>query len=172
MPRTGTGRIYQRGVAKDDPPDPNKVWWIDYGFRGKRYRESTDSTKRKDAVDLLRKRMAEMGSGAVVGPTEEQLTFADLRRFHEANLKVNGKRTTWARCEWDRLEGTFAGFRAVDITTDRIEGYIVSRQESDAANSTIQKELSTLRRAFNLARRAGRLTNPPYVPGIKSGQRP
>jgi hypothetical protein len=35
MPRTGRGRIFQRG----------ETWWIDYSFRGKRYRESSENTK-------------------------------------------------------------------------------------------------------------------------------
>lgn len=68
MPRAGTGRVYQRG----------NVWWIDYGFRGDRHRESSGSTKKKDAVALLRKRMAEMGKGKLVGPSEESVTFKDL----------------------------------------------------------------------------------------------
>ncbi len=64
----GTGRIYKRGV----------VYWIDYGFRGDRHRESTGSTRKGDATALLRKRMEEMGRGRLVGPSEERLMFEDL----------------------------------------------------------------------------------------------
>ncbi len=65
----GTGRIYRRGNS----------WWVDYSFRGKRYRESAKSDKLKDAKKLLRKRMAEMGAGALVGPDEEKVTLRDLK---------------------------------------------------------------------------------------------
>lgn len=64
----GTGSVYRRG----------NVWWIDYGFRGDRYRESSGSQRKGDAVKLLRKRMEEMGRGRLVGPDEERVTFADL----------------------------------------------------------------------------------------------
>ncbi|MFH1763309.1 MAG: hypothetical protein ABIF09_03865 [Gemmatimonadota bacterium] len=64
----GTGRIYRRGNS----------WWVDYSFRGKRYRESTGSDLKKDAQKLLRKRMAEMGTGKLVGPDEEKVTVLEL----------------------------------------------------------------------------------------------
>jgi len=62
MPRTRTGRVYKRGNR----------WWIQYGHRGKTFRESAKSTKRKDAIDLLKKRMAEMGMGKLVGPSADR----------------------------------------------------------------------------------------------------
>lgn len=33
----GTGRVYKRANSKK--------WWIDYSFRGKRYRESSESER-------------------------------------------------------------------------------------------------------------------------------
>ena len=86
MPRSGEGRIYKRG----------QTWWIDYGFRGKRHRESTGSMKRKDASDLLKKRMAEMGSGKLVGPSQEKVTFGDLASMIETDYRVNGRKSTRA----------------------------------------------------------------------------
>src|SRR5690606_7836809 len=70
VPRVGTGRVYQRG----------NIWWIDYSFRGKRHQESSKSTKKSDATKLLRKRLAEMGRGQLVGPDAERVMFEDLAR--------------------------------------------------------------------------------------------
>ncbi len=56
MKRRGLGWVFQRG----------STWWIQYFFRGKRYRESSGSTVRMDAIKLLRRRMAEMGQGSSV----------------------------------------------------------------------------------------------------------
>ncbi len=53
MKTRGLGRVYQRG----------SVWWVQYNHRGKKYRESSGSNRRSDAVKLLRKRQAELASG-------------------------------------------------------------------------------------------------------------
>src|SRR5206468_3437360 len=67
----GLGRIYRRG----------EVWWIQYHHRGKLYRESSDSKKCARAGDLLKRRLAEMGQGRLVGPAIERTTFEDLAQM-------------------------------------------------------------------------------------------
>jgi hypothetical protein len=64
----GLGTVYRRG----------NVWWVQYSFLGKVYRESSGSESRPDAVRLLRKRLEEMGRGRLVGPNVERTTFEDL----------------------------------------------------------------------------------------------
>ena len=44
---------------------------------------------------------------------------------------------------------------------------MVTRQTAKARNATVNRELSTLKRAFRLAKRAGHLTAEPYVPMLK-----
>ena len=53
MKRRGLGMVFQRG----------STWWIQYHWRGKRYRKTSSSAVRMDAIKLLRMRMAEMGKG-------------------------------------------------------------------------------------------------------------
>ena len=59
--------------------------------------------------------------------------------------------------------------RVVDITADRIKEYVVERQEKGddqekgAANATINRELAALKRAFNLAVEAERLSHAPHI---------
>ncbi len=158
MARNGTGRIYQRG----------SVWWIQYGHRGVTYRETSKSKQKKDATALLRKRMAEMGSGKLVGPSAEKVTFEDLAKMIEADYKVNGKKSAKRlRTALAHVRSFFGTSRALDITTDRINLYIAVRQEEGAANASIQKELAALKRAFRLAVQAGTLTSPPYIPSVR-----
>lgn len=145
MPRSGTGRVYQRGTT----------WWIDYGFRGKRYRESSGSQKKKDAVALLRKRLAEMGSGNFVGPSAEQVTFTDLaerirNHYRIKNLKT-AERMELAVRHLQKFFGADA--RALDITDDRVTAYAIHRQEEGAAQATIQRELMALSKMFKLGRK-------------------
>lgn len=154
----GTGRIYQRG----------NIWWIDYSFRGERHRESTGSTKKKDAKALLRKRMKEMGDG---GPmvNEEEVEFSDLRDVVVTDYKVNGRKSLdRVQLAFDHLEDYLSGVRAVDLTKDRIMRYVAARQEEGAANATINKELAALRRAYNLMQEAGRLSRGPHVPTLET----
>jgi integrase len=157
MARNGTGRIFQRG----------ETFWIDYSFRGERYRESSESTKRSDATKLLRKRMAEMGRGKVIGPAEERVMLEELLRGLTTDYAVN-RRKSAARLPGAlaHLRDFFGPARAVDVTTDRIRLYIQSRQDEGAANATIRQELSHLKRAFNLAVQAGTLASRPYIPTI------
>src|SRR5262245_7368152 len=65
MKSRGMGRIFRRGG----------VWWIQYSFRGQQHRESSKSTSRAKAVSLLKRRLAEMGHGRLIGPSAERLTF-------------------------------------------------------------------------------------------------
>ena len=65
------------------------------------------------------------------------------------------------------LREFFALAPALSITTDRIRSYIVHRQKKGAAAASIQKELGHLKRAFNLAVQAERLTSRPHVPSIQ-----
>ena len=158
MARNGTGRIYQRG----------SVWWIQYGHRGLTYRETSKSKKKKDATALLRKRMAEMGTGKLVGPSEEKLTFEDLATMIETDYKVNSRKSAKRlRTALAHLRSFFGASRALDITTDRLNRYVASRQDEGAANASIQKELAALKRAFTLAVQAGHVSSRPHIPSVK-----
>jgi len=65
------------------------------------------------------------------------------------------------------LRRTFAVDRTLDITTDRIKKYIRSRQGEGAANASVNRELSALKRMFKLAVESGRLRFSPHVPMLE-----
>jgi hypothetical protein len=75
----GEGRIFLRG----------KIWWVQYGHRGRDHRESSKSPERKVALRLLKKRLAEVHSGRHA-PAAEKVTLADLRQLLEADHRLNG----------------------------------------------------------------------------------
>lgn len=154
----GTGSIYKRG----------NVWWVDYSYRGERHRESSESTRKKDAKKLLQQRMKEMAEG---GPLvdEEEIKLSDLRKAVVTDYKVNDRKSLdRVKLAFDHLEDYLKELRAVDVTKDRVMRYVAARQEEGAANATINKELAALRRGLNLMNEAGRLSSTPHVPTLKT----
>src|SRR3990172_3853183 len=120
------------------------VFWIKYYRAGKPYRESTHSEKESDAKRLLKAREGAIVENRFFGLRVEKIRFDHLKRY-------------------------FDGVRAADITTDRINTYILQRQESGAENGTINRELTTLKRMFNLAKQMTppKVTNVPYIPHLQ-----
>jgi len=153
----GLGRIYQRGG----------VWWIQYYFRGKLYRESSGSKVHARAGDLLKRRHAEMGQGRLVGPAVERTTFDDLAQMLFNDYRVNGRKSL-DRTERSvkHLKASFGRARVMDITPDRVSAYIDSRMPA-AKPATIRLELAALGRMFTLGVRSGKVSHRPYLPSIE-----
>ena len=154
----GMGRIFKRG----------EVWWIAYSYRGREYRETTKTTGSKGetlAGKLLKKRLGEIGRGRLIGPNEEKVTFKSLGADLVNDYSTNDKRSVRsAELSVRHLSAFFGDDRAVDITTDRIRAYIADRQQSGAANASINRELAALKRMFRLAVQANRLSTRPHIP--------
>ncbi len=154
----GFGRVFLR----------TRVWWVQYSYRGVRHRESSGSPNRGDAVRLLRRRLAEMGRGQLIGPDVERTTFEDLKEMLLNDYKANGRASlAGIRRAIRHLGGAFTRSRALDITTDRIKAYIASRQQAGAANGTVALELAALKRMFRLGEQAGKVERRPYIPALE-----
>lgn len=154
----GLGSIYQRG----------RIWWVAYGVRGRKVRESSESERRKDALNLLKRRLAEIQAGKFTGPDAERVTFDDLATMLRDDYQFRGRRS-WDRAErafGRHLRGAFGLDRAVDITADRLMAYATARQAEGAALATVGYELAVLKRAFRVAIRCGRLRERPEFPTI------
>jgi integrase len=152
MKARGMGRVFLRGG----------VWWIQYSFRGAQHRESTHSTKRPKAVSLLKRRLAEMGHGRLVGPQAERLTFGDMAKMVREDYALNGRKS---KPPLARLSEFFPDHtRALDITADVVKRYIQLRLDKGAAAATVKNEIGALGRAFTLAYRSGHMPNRPYLP--------
>src|SRR5216683_2814928 len=154
----GMGRVFKRGT----------VYWVAYYHRGKEYRESSESENEAAAKKLLKKRIAEVAQGRLIGPNQERVTFDDLAQALLADYQINGRRSARsARLSISHLRKFFGFDRAIDITTDRIKAYAAERQAAHAANASINRELAALKRMFSLAAQDGRLSNTPYVPSLE-----
>jgi integrase len=109
-----------------------------------------------------------MGAGTFIGADAEKVSFEDLSAMIEndyaahARVSLDGLKRSLSH-----LREMFAGWRAVDITRDKVDAYIARRLKEDAARATVRKELAALSRAFNLAVQAGRLATRPYFTRLK-----
>ncbi len=152
----GLGFVYQP-VYVDKRTGERKTaatWWVQYSVRGKRYRESSGSTNRADAVKLLNRRIGEAAEGRPVGRDIEKTRFEDLALILLDDYWANGRQSIRRVLGAIRtLRQVFGDSRAIDITDDRLSSYIVYRQEQGGANATINRELAALKRAFRLAGR-------------------
>lgn len=76
-----------------------------------------------------------------------------------ADYEVNQKSLEWAKFVDGHIRPMFGSMRAASVGTAVLARYVNRRRGEGAANSTINRELSLLRRAFNL----GLNSEPPLV---------
>jgi integrase len=156
--RRGDGSVFQRG----------NVWWIKYYRNGKAYRESSESNKETDARKLLRKRLGEIVVGRFIGPEAEKITIRELSEDFKNDYRVNSKKSLdKAEQTLKHLLNFFGDYRAHDVGTDLIRKYAYMRQEEAASNGTINRELSALRRVFNLGLQAEKIYRKPHIPMLE-----
>ncbi|MGB8542740.1 MAG: tyrosine-type recombinase/integrase [Candidatus Acidiferrales bacterium] len=132
--------IYKRG----------KVYWIDYyDPNRKRIQESSQSSRSRDAEDLLTLRKSEILRGIYKQPI--RITLGEFGERYMEHAKANKR--SWLRDEQmlNHLEGFFGeGTPLTEITPMKIEDYKLQRR-GKIADSTINRELALLKRMFNLA---------------------
>jgi integrase len=131
---------------------------------------STGRRTEEDAQRWALERLIEMRRGHLVDAAAKPLHWDDLEGLLETRWALDGRRgLQQARSNLRRLRKAFAGWRAEAITADAIARFAVRRREEGAAPATVNLSLAILRRAFSLAREAGRLDAIPVIhrlPGV------
>jgi integrase len=89
---------------------------------------------------------------------------AELAETLKAEYQVNGRRSA-KRLGFSRahLLPLLGAKRAAQLTAAEINAYASRRIEEDAANATVNRELSALKRMYSLAIKGGRLLHMPYI---------
>jgi integrase len=150
----GLGLIFQRGA----------IFWIQYNVRGKRYRESSGSTNRADAVRMLKQRIADVQTGKPVGSQIERTTLGDIIAMVEDDYRANRRQLRGIESPIIHLIRHFGKeCPAINVTADVVTQYRATRLETGAANASINRSLAVLKRAFKLAAIAGKVAHQPYI---------
>jgi integrase len=161
----GMGRVYQqKGSAR---------WWIGYYAQGpdgraKEVRESSGSTKKSDAVALLRKRTGQIANGSFVEPIVQKTTrLSDLARLVTDNYKVNGLRSGDSLpSHFKRLTEHFGDVLVAQLGTAQIEAFkaaMLTRQPKPYTPASINRSLAALKRGFKLGQRSGLTVTVPII---------
>ena len=166
MRERGSGSLFQDTYR--DPRTGEKMkcatWTMKLWVDGRRLKKSSGATKYRKALKELDKWKAEVLQGTYV-PGADKTTFDDCATLVTNEYKANARRSA-DRVEdaIDHLRTFFGGYcRMRAITTDRVLSYVRHRQEHGAANATINRELSALKRMFRLGERAGKVARRPHV---------
>lgn len=157
-PETGEERTEQR---------QSKTWQIRYYRAGKRHEESSGSTRKKDAIDLLRLREGDLARGLPVSAKAGRLKFDEAVNDVLVDYQTNHRKSSGHVERRIRLHLApfFTGRRMASITTPDVRRYTAARQQAGAADASVNRELAILNRAFTLAKQSG-LLHRPYVPMI------
>jgi integrase len=104
-----------------------------------------------------------------VARTGRPARIRDLYEALKLEREARGGRKRELPNRWAHLEPAFGHLAASEVTTDDCRRYIVARKAEGAANATVNRELSALRRMFNLARQSTppRVSSVPYVPRLR-----
>ena len=81
----GAGQVYQ--------PRPGSTWWIRYSSAGKRHAENSHKSRKAEAEEVLRARLAVRDSGLPTGRDADALQLGHLADAIRADYAANSRRS-------------------------------------------------------------------------------
>jgi integrase len=128
--------------------------WIDFYYKGRRYRKSAESTRKRDAEVLLAQRRLEVREGTYApNKAKEQVLIDDFFPRYMDWAEDHKKATTVSRNRefWEHLKPFAAGKLLTEVCIPLAEKYKKTRKRQGAANGTINRELTFLKAVLQKA---------------------
>ncbi len=143
-------------------------WWAKY-YQGRRaIRENTHTGKITEAQRWLKAREGKVAAGERVNPRADRIMVGEILDDLLVDYRTNDKRnldgvTRIVR----RLKKAVGHLRAHNLTTADVRAYVAMLQAEPMANSTINRHLAALKRAFNLALADEKIHQKPHFPMLQ-----
>jgi len=148
------GMIYKRG----------EVFWIKYYSGGKPIRESTGTTKKKQAQDILKTREGRSAADLQPLARMDRITYDDLARDLRLHYETTGTRgLKEADTRFKALQPFFAGRRVANIKGALAEEYVQHRLQTGVTPATVYRELATLIRMLRLGYEREKVAKLPMI---------
>jgi len=146
----GFGAVYTRKTKQG-----RKRWYIDYKANGRRVRQVVKNAQtRSHAVLALHKKVAEtFNREHNQGKPKKEVRFSELVDMYINDYAKANKRS-WRNDQY-RIEAHmkpfFGNFQAKDVTCLLVEKYRVERLKTGIMKSTVNREITIMKKMFNLA---------------------
>jgi integrase len=139
------------------------VWYVKYYVHGKPITVSAETEDYDEAVDFLRKKMANAAQQAEFTAHPERVRMGQLFDLLLEFYRKHERRSTYdVECKIEgRLRPHFGKMKANAVTSSVIDRYVSSRrtEKPRPANASINRDLAYVRRALKL----GAMQDPPLV---------
>jgi integrase len=181
--RTTKGK--QRGNGEGGLILRGRIWWCQYYQDGRQVRVSSQTHVKAEALTFLRKLMDSRDKGEVPVRDVKKLKYADLRQaLIDSYIALGNKSLKERRDGTENIAGLkalddFCGFKqepsdgkivvtdkgvpVTQITTAFAARFARERKAEGVGSAAINRSLAALRRMLNLAKRAKRIHDVPYI---------
>lgn len=148
-------------------------WWYKFTWNGKQIRESTKQPNKRVAEQIEAAHRAALAKGEVgirdkePTPTLKEFAKESFLPFVTSTKAAKPNTVRFYKNSVENLVslGKLADLRLDEITTEHVAGFVARRQLDEVEVSTINRDLSTLRRMFHLAVEWGKVKT--LLPKIK-----
>lgn len=134
--------LYRRG----------KVWWMSFVYRGRQIRKSTETTDKRIAEKIYHKVVTEVVEGKWFErlPGEEKTFREMMEKYLEEHVpKLRSQKSFKGYAE--KLISILGDYPLAEITPRVINEYKQKRRRDGLKPASINRELATMKKAFNLA---------------------
>ena len=138
-----------------------KTWWVSYSVGGRQRFESSRSTKKRDARQLLEIRQGAAREGRLRLTKSKPPRFDDYARNFLLTVQHPNTQKRY-RSSIHNLAACFGNVKLSDITAGAIEEFKENRLSRSIRTATVNRDLAVLRRMMKLAERKRLISESPF----------
>ena len=152
------------------------IYWLDYfDNNGRRHRESTGVSDRKEAEKYLRKKQTEIAENKFLDKKKDQrIKFEDFaEKYLERHSMVNNR--AWKKSDLVQIRSLkkhFSGYYLSEITKDVIDDFRAKKKKEGTKHGGINRILACLKSMYNRAIEWGDFDGVNPMANVKKLQEP